>query len=300
MSASASDPAQPLRDFAPRHKFFIGIDSDGCVFDSMEVKQKECFTPMFIKHFHLQAASKYARQTWEFVNLYSKNRGCNRFHALGYALNFLKHRPEILERHVPIFDTKFLEDWTASESKLGDSTLAAAIKSGRTQLAPLLDWSKAVNAAIAEIVHGVPPFPLVEECLKKMGEKADAMVISQTPGEALKREWAEHDIAKYVALIAGQEMGSKTEHLKFAAVDKYPRENILMIGDAPGDHKAAKANHVLFFPIVPNHEEASWKELFENGLDRFFGGTFAGDYEKRLFEEFDKSLPSTPPWKEVK
>ena len=40
--------------------------------------------------------------------------------------------------------------------------------------------------------------------------QADVMVISQTPGEALRREWAEHGIEKHVRLIAGQEMGSKT------------------------------------------------------------------------------------------
>jgi hypothetical protein len=72
-----------------------------------------------------------------------------------------------------------------------------------------------------------------------------------------------------------------------------------MIGDAPGDHTASKSNNVLFFPIVPHHEEASWKELFETGLGRFFSGTFAGEYEKRLFAEFDACLPATPPWKEI-
>ncbi len=293
------DPAQPLRDFAPREKFFVGIDSDGCVFDTMEIKHKECFTPMFIKHFHLQAASKYARQAWDFVNLYSKTRGCNRFHALAFTLHLLRRRPEVLARNVDIFDTRALEQWTARESKLGESTLAAEIKAGHKELAPLLDWSKAVNASIADIVHGVPPFPLVRECLEKLTPQADVMVISQTPGEALRREWAEHGIDQHVRLIAGQEMGSKSEHLKLAAAGKYPRENILMIGDAPGDYKAAKANNVLFFPVVPNHEEESWKELFENGLGRFFAGKFAGDYEKKLFAEFDESLPATPPWKEV-
>ena len=77
-----SDPAQVLRDFQPKHDFFIGIDSDGCVFDSMEIKHKECFTPMFVKHHNLQAVSKYAREVWDFVNLYSKTRGANRFPAL--------------------------------------------------------------------------------------------------------------------------------------------------------------------------------------------------------------------------
>jgi phosphoglycolate phosphatase-like HAD superfamily hydrolase len=294
-----ADPAQPLRDFQPRQKFFIGLDSDGCVFDTMEIKHKECFAPMFVKHFRLQPASKYARQAWEFVNLYSKSRGCNRFHALALSLGLLRRRPEVLARHTAIFDTKALEQWTARESKLSENTLAAEIKAGRNELAPLLDWSRAVNTAIADIVQGVPPFPLVRECLEKIAPQADVMVISQTPGEALRREWAEHGIAKHVRLIAGQEMGSKGEHLKLAAAGKYPRENILMIGDAPGDHKAAKSNHALFFPIVPNAEEASWKELFEQGLDRFFAGTFAGDYEQRLFAEFDASLPALPPWKEV-
>src|SRR5208282_4151539 len=240
------DPAQPLRDFQPSKKFFIGLDSDGCVFDSMEVKQKECFAPMFIKHFHLQAASKYARQTWEFVNLYSKTRGCNRFHALTASLNLLGRRPEVMARRLALPDTGPLDDWIAHESKLSNDSLAAAIQAGRHVLAPVLAWSKAVNAAIADLVRGVPPFPFVRACLEQVTAQADAMVISQTPGEALRREWAETSIDSYVKLIAGQEMGSKAEHLKFAATGKYPRENILMIGDAPGDYKAAKSNQVLF------------------------------------------------------
>ncbi len=296
---TTADPAQALRDFQPRHKFFVGIDSDGCVFDSMEIKHKECFVPMFIKHFHLQAASKYARQTWEFVNLYSQTRGCNRFPALALSLDLLQRRPEVLARHVAFFDTQPLEQWLTRESKLGEGTLAAEIKAGRKELAPVLDWSKAVNAAIAGLVHGVPPFPLVREVLDKIAPQADVMVISQTPGEALRREWAEHGIEKHVRLIAGQEMGSKREHLKLAAADKYPRENILMIGDAPGDRKAATSNHALFFPIVPNREEESWAELFEAGLQRFFAGKFAGEYEREKFAEFDASLPAFPPWKEV-
>jgi hypothetical protein len=75
---SASEGQRVLEEFKPAKGFFIGIDSDGCVFDTMEIKHKECFAPMFIKHFGLQAASKYAREVWEFVNLYSKSRGVSR------------------------------------------------------------------------------------------------------------------------------------------------------------------------------------------------------------------------------
>ena len=106
----------------------------------------------------------------------------------------------------------------------------------------------------------------------------------------------EHDIDGYVRVIAGQEYGTKTEHLQFAATGEYPKEKITMIGDAPGDMSAARGNEVLFYPILPGREEDSWQRFLDEGLDRFFAGTFAGDYEAALVAEFDKCLPKTPPW----
>ena len=292
-----SDPAQVLRDFKPAREFFVGIDSDGCVFDSMEIKHKECFAPMFIKHFHLQAVSKYAREVWDFVNLYSKTRGANRFPALVRALNLLRERPEVKARGVNVPDTKALEEWMARETKLGNATLAAEVKNGNTGLTQVKAWSDAVNRQIEDIVHGVPPFPLFKECLEMINTRADAMVISQTPADALAREWAEHGIDKGIRVIAGQEMGTKTEHLKFAAVGKYPAVKVLMIGDAPGDFKAAQSNGALFYPIVPGNEETSWQRFHAEALERFFAGTYAGAYEASLVKEFDASLPEHPSWK---
>ena len=291
-----SDPAQALKDFKPKHDFFIGIDSDGCVFDSMEIKHKECFAPMFIKHHKLQAVSKYAREVWDFVNLYSKTRGANRFPALVRALNLLRERSEVKARKVNIPSYPALDDWIKRESKLGNATLQKEVKDGNEGLAHIKVWSDAVNNQVADIVHGVPPFPLLLETLENSISQADMMVISQTPCDALEREWTEHNISQYVEIIAGQEMGTKTEHLKFAAVNKYESDKILMIGDAPGDHKAAKANGVLFYPILPGNEEYSWERLNKESLNRFFTGTYAGEYEEKLFSEFDDCLPENPNW----
>ena len=291
-----SDPAQALRDFTPQKEFFIGIDSDGCVFDSMEIKHKECFAPMFIKHFGLQAVSKYARETWEFVNLYSKTRGANRFPALSRSLNLLRERPQVIARKVSVPDSKAVDEWVARESKLGNATLAAEVSGGNRSLEQDKRWSDAVNVQVADIVEGVPPFPLFRESLLKMNERADTLVVSQTPVDALKREWSEHGIESLVRIIAGQEMGTKTEHIKFAAKGKYPDDKILMIGDAPGDFKASKSNGALFYPINPGKEELSWKRFFEEALQRFFAGTYAGDYESELVREFDACLPEKPAW----
>jgi len=168
---------------------------------------------------------------------------------------------------------------------------------GNKELHDLLVWSREVNMVIETIVHDVPPFPGVERSLSKAKPKADVIVVSQTPVEALEREWKENKIDHYVEFIAGQEHGTKTEHIKYAAVGKYQPEKILMVGDAEGDYKAAKSNGALFFPIVPGVEEMSWARFADEGLDKFFSGAFAGKYQEELLKEFDKALPAIPPWK---
>ena len=278
--------------------FFVGVDSDGCTFDTMEIKHKECFIPNIINHWELQAVSKMAREAAEFINLYSQWRGVNRFPALTLTIDLLAERPEAVERGYKPMDMTSLREWIRRETALGNPALETEVtKTGDAILARALAWSKAVNADVAKIVRNVPPFPHVRESLAKLQPVADIMCISATPGEALTREWQEHDIAKYTALIAGQEMGSKAEHLQHAAAGKYEPDHILMIGDAPGDMKAAQANGALFFPVNPGRESESWKRFADEGIDRFLKGTFRGAYEQHLITEFMSFLPSVPPWK---
>lgn len=294
------NPQEILKSLKPTKPFFIGIDSDGCAFDTMEIKQKECFCPNLIRYYELQKISKYARETWEFVNLYSKTRGVNRFLAVLETFRLLAERPEVRARGMVLPDLSPLLEWTQKESKLGNPRLKeyAALVSD-PEITRTLNWSVKVNEDIETLVYGMPPFPFVQESLIRLNEKADALVVSQTPVEALEREWKENGIDGFVRLIAGQEYGTKTEHLALAAKGKYPDHHILMIGDAPGDFKAAKSNGVLYFPINPGDEEASWERFYKEGLEKFFNGTYAGDYEAELIREFDSYLPEKPHWKTV-
>ena len=293
-----SDPAQPLNDFKPQHEFMIAVDSDGCTFDTMEVKHKECFIPNIINEWDLQAVSKYAREAAEFVNLYSKWRGINRFPALLMVFDLLGERPEVQKRGVKIPDVPSLRKWAETERKLGNPALEEAVnRTSDLVLAKALKWSKAVNETVARVVRGVPPFPFVRESLEKASARGDIIVVSATPCEALQREWQEHDIAKYAKVIAGQEMGKKSDHLRLAAQPNYASDHILMVGDAPGDMKAARSVGALFYPVNPGDEVKSWERFYSEALERFFEGTYAGDYEAQLIEEFDRYLPETPPWR---
>lgn len=296
MSSSAASVAD-LTGLKPQYDFFIGIDSDGCAFDSMEIKHKECFCPNIIKFWHLQAVSKYAREAVEFINLYSRWRGTNRWPALISALDLLRVRPEVTARQCEIPQAPKVREFIASGKPLSNDGLKTHMAtSPGPELDHALRWSVAVNNAIADMVSDLPPFPYVRECLETMQSKADTVVVSQTPTEALVREWTEHGIDKYVRAIAGQELGTKKQHLKMAAGGKYPTQHVLMIGDALGDLDAARGNSALFFPINPGKEEESWERLFKEGLPNFFAGKFAGAYESALIAEFEKFLPTTPPW----
>jgi len=293
-----SDPQAFLKNMKKSHDFLVAIDSDGCAFDSMEIKHKECFIPNIVRHWGLQSVSKYARAAAEFVNLYSKWRGVNRFPGLVKVFDLLADWPEAMRRGPTIPEATSLREWIERESKLGNPALIAEVeKTGDPVLKRTLEWSEAVNRAVGEIVEGVPPFPLVRESLEVIASRADAIVCSGTPAEALRREWGEHGIDSLVAVIAGQEMGKKAEHIRLASAGRYEASRILMVGDAPGDMRAARANDALFFPVRPGHEEESWRLFHDEALERFFAGTYAGEYEAWLVAEFEALLPETPPWK---
>jgi len=288
--------------FRPSADHLVCIDSDGCAFDTMGIKQRECFCPWMIAAFGLQPVAEAARACKEFADLYSKTRGANRHVTIKRILTeLLPTHPQTVSRGFDVPQVPAYFAWVDDPaSLLSNEGLAAAIEDAtdpatRRELEEILTWSERVNWAVGEIVKGIPPFPGVREALRHLEGRADAVVVSATPLEALLREWVEHDIAQYVQLICGQEMGTKAEHI--AAVGAtYARDRVLMIGDAPGDLRAARGNDVLFFPVIPGEEETSWAELAEQGLERFFAGTYRGDYEDQLLEQFDRALPERPPW----
>jgi len=294
------EAARPLLEMQAEFDFFVGIDSDGCAFDTMEIKHKECFTPNTIKHWGLQPVSKYARDAALFVNLYSKWRGINRWPALVMVLDLLRERPEVIARQANIPQVPRVREFIADEGfpKSNDGLRAYVAEHPDPELERAWAWTTGINATVADMVHGVPPFPYVRESLDFLADKADMIVVSATPVEALTREWEEHDLARYVRVIAGQEMGKKSEHIALATRGQYAPGHMLMIGDAPGDLRAARANDALFFPVNPGQEEESWQRFYKEGLHKFLAGEYAGDYEAKLIAEFERFMPETPPWKQ--
>jgi phosphoglycolate phosphatase-like HAD superfamily hydrolase len=264
----------------------------------MEIKHKECFIPATIKCWRLQAVSSLVRETAEFVNLYSDGRGLNRWLALLRVFELLGERPEVAERGARVPAGSAIRRFIASGFPLSSTGLRqyAALQPD-PELNTALTWTDEVDERIAEMVHGVPPFANVRQSLAAASELADLMVVSATPSDALSREWTEHGLARYMDLIAGQEQGTKGRHLELAAKGRYDDDHILLIGDAPADRDTAAAAGVLFYPINPGSEAASWRRFHDEALGRFLTGSFAGSYQDGLVAEFTALLPTTPPWR---
>ena len=192
-----------------RHDFFIGIDSDGCAFDTMEVKHKECFIPNIVRHFGLAAVSGGPRG----------GRVPQPLLAVAGDEPIPRPGPDARPARRPARGrpTRGSSSPTGGASRLArprDPARQPALKAeveriGDPDLALALAWSEAVNRWIGEIVRDVPPFPLVRESLGRCAGRADVMVVSATPGRGPRARVGRARPRRYVALIAGQETGAR-------------------------------------------------------------------------------------------
>jgi phosphoglycolate phosphatase-like HAD superfamily hydrolase len=274
-----------------RKQFLVCLDSDGTVFNTMDIKHKECIIPAIISNWELQDISTYVVETAEYVNLYSKYRGINRFQALIKVFDILSEMSSVQESGFELPQIDSLRKWVESTSKLGNNELKAiAEKTGDPILRKTYDWSKAIDKCTVDNIYKVHPFPFVLKSLEIMARHADIIVVSSESGEILSREWEENGLLSFVNAIAGREAGSKKEILNLIRAAGYETNSILMIGDAPGDLEAANSNNILFYPVNPRFESDSWQKLYEEAFGAFIKGCYKGSYQDKLISEFTKKL----------
>jgi len=303
------DAEQQLRKFQRTKDFLIAIDTDGCVTDNMNGKQMLIFHPQFMEFYQLRGVESYFREVAEYYNLFSMDRGCNRFIAIQLTLTALQNRKDVQqvlqERYIKLPNIKSLNEYIAytKENKLGlgNPSLEEFIKQNPKDFAlyKLLGWSEAVNRMFTHISAKIPPFDKVKECLELMSQHADILIVSKTPYADLANYWKAQGIDKYVQIIAGQEMGSKGHHIEIAKKSgQYEDDQVMMIGDGGGDLKAVKANKGLFYPTTPGKEKEAW-EKFPEVFQRFIERKYKGEFEDKLLEAFKKALLTSPPWQQA-
>jgi phosphoglycolate phosphatase-like HAD superfamily hydrolase len=280
----------------PRHAHLVLVDSDGCVFDNMEVKQIQHFHPLILRHWELDAIEPQFRAVAEYVNLRSMWRGSNRFVALLKVFELLEEIPSIRNTGVILPDLTALREWVESGEMLDNSNLDA-VSADCPSLRKVLDWSLEVNRDIATRMNHVPPFDGAADALTLFHARADVIVVSLTPVETLEYDWSTHGLRHDVDAIGGQEWGNKREQIHLAmGVKHYGSQKVLLLGDAPGDLEAARGSDILFYPILPGREVESWRRLLAEDMDAFFQGRYAGELQDRRIAEFRDVFQNRPPF----
>ncbi|GAI66174.1 unnamed protein product, partial [marine sediment metagenome] len=162
------DAEQQLRKFKRTKDFLIAIDTDGCVTDNMSGKQMLIFHPQFMEFYQLWEIESYYREIAEYYNLFSVDRGCNRFIAIQLILTTLQNRKDVQqvlqEKRMKLPDIESLNRYInyTKENKLGlgNPTLEEFLNQNPLDLVlyKLLGWSEAVNRTFPHISAKIPPF----------------------------------------------------------------------------------------------------------------------------------------------
>jgi phosphoglycolate phosphatase-like HAD superfamily hydrolase len=152
-------------------------------------------------------------------------------------------------------------------------------------------WSKVTNSAVARIHHSIPVFRNARRALVHASTQANLVVCSAAARHSLQGEWGDAGLDAFVSFIAGQEFGPKaTQIQKIGAMAGFPKTKILMMGDAPGDMKAAHQAGVRFYPIVPGDEEKSWEDFLKIVLPAFVEEAYNEELENQFLRKFQSTL----------
>ncbi|CAM3118107.1 HAD family hydrolase [Streptobacillus ratti] len=262
-------------------KKIVCVDSDGCVMDTMNYKHIECFGPLAADLWNIEEREEFLT-LWNNINLYSKTRGINRFQGLNEIFKIFS------EKYPKYSKLNDVDNWIKTTNELSNNSLIREIETKNSEeLKKALNWSLEVNKRIVSLEGMDKPFEKVKEAFEEMKDKVKIVIVSSANKEAILSEWERHDLLKYVDIVMGQDMGTKKDCIKKILDEGIDVNDVLMIGDSPGDITAAKENNVYFYPIIFDDEARSWIRFKEEILDKFINNQYE---DQKYIDEYNSKL----------
>ena len=202
---------------------------------------------------------------------------------------------EINEKYMPITGMSHLQHWADTAPALSNDAVTAAAAQAECEeakviLSKALAWSKAVNAAIVKLPEELKiPYDGAKEGLAAAHRFADVAMVSSANRDAVEEEWGKFGLLEHTDIVLAQDIGSKAACIAKMLKFGYEPAKVVMIGDAPSDCDAAEKNGVWYYPILVNHEKASWDEAISIAFDKLQTGEYA-EYEVQKKNAFLSNL----------
>lgn len=269
-----------------KKEYLVCIDSDGCVMDTMEIKHDKCLAPCMLKIWDLGKYRIELIARWREINIYSLDRGTNRFKGLAKMLR------EVNDNYKRVEGLSGYIHWVNTTGELSEESLREAYEdTGNECMRKALAWSELVNGSMDFMHDGeAVAFDGVKEALEEVSKVADIAVVSAANKSEVEKEWRQNGLLAYAEEILTQEEGEKTALIQMLVTAGYDKDHVLMIGDSPSDLEAAGRNGVLFFPVLAREEDVSWKSFRTEALKRFVDLTYRGEYQRKVNKEFLDNL----------
>lgn len=131
---------------------------------------------------------------WREINLYSLDRGTNRFRGLAKMLK------EVNENYKRVEGLAGYVHWVSTAEELSDESLKEAYEeTGNECMRKALAWSELVNGSMS-FMHGgeVQAFEGVHEILGEIAKMADIAVVSAGGSAEVQKDWEENGLDSYV------------------------------------------------------------------------------------------------------
>lgn len=278
----------------------LALDSDGTIFPNMLLKFRVMLDTI-VEQFDLQSIRSAAERVVRFFNLESRWRGGHRFVLLAEILEALRVQPEVRAGSFAVPSAEPLRRYLAGGGARSNEALAAAAQTDPTGLLSRVhSWSIEVSSRLAAL----PPVPPLCEAVLALRELRTSAVrravVSQAPMEQIHREWSSAKLLEEVDRFWGSESGAKPQQLEAALREfSIPASHALLVGDSLGDLDAARSCGVRFYPIVPGHEEESWRRFRVEVWPLWLGGGYGDREERSYVADLQQALPCAPPWAPV-
>ena len=184
----------------------------------MNIKHSHCFIDPLINIYKLNKVSLQSEKMWKEINLYSINRGINRFEALLIFFEKLKFSNfEVISNYSypNLKPIKYLKDLNIPLTDKNLQKLREKIDEDEySDINKAISWSLAVNEKVENYAKDMPLISGASKAINYLSKYADIIVVSNTPFTALYNDWSNYNIKDVVSMICSQETGSKIDILK--------------------------------------------------------------------------------------